>query len=435
MKNNKGSAAARFLWPLGLIAALAVATLVLSRPAFGQTVTGSISGTVVDPSGAAIPGAKVTLTSEQTKVSSTATSNSAGNFVFTALMPDTYDLAITAVGFATWEENGIVLNSQESRAVPNIALHVAAAKTEVTVVSAVTAPVPLTSGASSTTLNNTMVSQISVQGRDAAELIKLMPGMAINNGLSNTEWNSALTQINTGPIGPFSASGTQPYGGLQMIMNGSVITDAGNQGTQIANVNQDMTQEVTIQNASFDAEHAHGPVTFQATGKAGTSSFHGEGYVYTRNGSMNANNSYFNAKGIGKPIDHYWYPGFNVGGPILIPGTRFNKDHNKAFFFVGFEHLKQEPVGTLHSYMLPTAPMLTGNFTASTLAGYTGFAGAVPCAASSAWNFGNFCKGAVDNGSIVLYDATGAAIPSATIDANAAGAKIPLPRAPKSIPA
>jgi hypothetical protein len=377
-------------------------------------VTATLSGSVLDPSGAAIPGATVVLTNEATKVENTATSNSAGFFAFTALMPGSYTLTVSATGMATYKETGIALNAQESRTVSNITLHVATTKTEVTITSGAVVPVSLSSGASSTTLNNTMVSQLSVQGRDAAELIKLMPGMAINNGLNNSEWNSALTQINTGPIGVFAASGTQPYGGMQMIMNGSVIVDAGNQGTQIANVNQDMTQEVMIQNSSFDAEHAHGPVTFQATGKGGTSGFHGEAYVYTRNGSMNANNSYFKASGIAKPIDHYWYPGGNIGGPILIPGTNFNKSRDRAFFFVGFEHLIQEPVGTLHKYMIPTAPMLTGDFSQATLAGYTGFSGAVPCAASSAWNFGNFCKGALDNGSIVLYDQSGNALPAGT---------------------
>ena len=404
---------------LEAVFALSLALLVLTPGALGQTVTGSLSGTVVDPTGAAIPGASVVLTSEETKVARNATSNSAGFFGFSALMPGSYTLTVSASGMAKFEETGIVLNSQESRTIPNISLHVATAVTEVTVVSAALSPVPLDDGASSTTLNNTMVSQLSVQGRDAAELIKLMPGMSINSGLVNGEWNSALTQINSGPIGAFSASGSQPNGGLQMIMNGSVITDAGNQGTQIANVNQDMTQEVTIQNASFDAEHAHGPVTFQATGKSGSSAFHGSGYIYTRNGSLNANNSYFNASGISKPIDHYWYPGFNIGGPIYIPHAGFNQHRDKAFFFVGFEHLHQAPVGTLHKYMIPTAPMLTGDFTQSTLANYAGFAAAVPCAASSAWNYGTFCKGAVDAGNIVLYDSSGSVIPTATVDANA----------------
>ena len=269
------------------------------------------------------------------------------------------------------------------------------------------------------------MSQLAIQGRDAAELIRLMPGMAMNSGLGNTQWNSALTQINSGPIGAFSSNGTQPNGSMQLIMNGSVITDAGNQGTQIANVNQDMTQEVTIQNSSFDAEHAHGPVTFSATGKSGTSQFHGEGYVYTRNGSLNANNSYFNAKNVSKPIDHYWYEGFNVGGPVIIPGAAFNKHRDKAFFFFGFEHLNQKPAGALHSYVIPTAAMMSGDFTRGSIAPYKNFygSGSIPCADPTAWNYGNFCKSAVDNSQVTLYDANGNAYAPAAFDASVAAYK------------
>ncbi len=390
--------------------ALAVAAVlagfgVLQPRALAQVITGTITGTVRDMSGAVVPGAKVALTNQATKVVDNATANHDGSFVFPDLLPGTYRVSVSMTGFATWQESGIALHSQESLALPNIALHVATAKQQVTVVSALSSPVPINNGASSTTLNNRMVSQLSIEGRDAAELIKFMPGMAINSGLSNTEWNSALTQINSGPIGSFSGSGTAPYGGTQMVMNGSEILDPGNQGTQMANVNQNMTSEVSVSNAAFTAQYAHGPIIFQATGKTGTSAYHGEAYLYARNGSLNSNNSYFNASGIAKPIDHYWYPGGNIGGPIPFPFTSFNKNHDKAFFFVGYEHLDQLPVGTLHKYITPTSAMMNGDFSQSTLAplhDLSGFAGEVPCAASnsSAWNYGNFCSGAVSSGEI-----------------------------------
>ena len=180
---------------------LAVALVAFSSTAFSQTVTSSLSGTVRDTTGAVVPNATVVLTDVATHVAQTTISNGSGFFAYAALMPGTYDLSVSMKGFATWEEHGIRLSSNESRAVPNIKLQLATTKTTVTVVSAAASPVPLATGASSVTLNNRMVSQLSIQGRDAAELIKLMPGMAINSGIANTEWNSALTQINTGPIG------------------------------------------------------------------------------------------------------------------------------------------------------------------------------------------------------------------------------------------
>src|SRR5712692_2804036 len=300
----------------GMALAVVMLCVFSLQPAFAQTVTSSLSGAAADTSGATVPDAKVVLTNEGTMTSQTATSNASGYFSFVAIQPGKYTLTVQAKGFATWSEKGIVIYQQESRTIPNIALKVGTI-TETVEVSAAEEPVPLDSGVTSTTLNNTMVSEIAIQGRDAAELIRLMPGMAMNSGLGNTQWNSATTRIYDGPIGNFASNGSQPNGGMQLIMDGSVITDAGNQGTQIANINQDMTQEVTIQTSSFNAEQAHGPVTFSAIGKSGTSTFHGEGYVYTRNGSLNSNDSFFNAKGLKKPIDHYWYEGFNVGGPVL----------------------------------------------------------------------------------------------------------------------
>lgn len=414
---------------IAFFSVLSIALALAHLSAVAQTVTSSLSGTVVDSSGAVVPGAKVLLTEEATGTRHTATANSGGHFIFTAIFPATYDLKVSAPGFAAWEEKGIVLNQNESRTVPNITLNVGTTSQEVTV-TAGAEPVPIGTGASSTTLNSTMVSQIAIQGRDAAELMRLMPGMAINSGLNNTEWNSSITQINNGPIGAFSANGTQPNGSTQLMMNGSVITDAGNQGTQIANINQDMTQEVTIQNSSFDAEYAHGPVTVSAVGKRGGKDFHGELYEYMRNGSFNANNSFFNAKNVPRPIDHFWYTGGNLGGPIIIPGTDFNKSHQRAFFFFGFEHLKQEPPGALHQYFVPTPAMMQGDFTQSSLAPFSQFygSGAVPCAdVSGFWNYNTFCQNAVDKGQVTLYGTNGAPISPSAYDASiAAGSPIPV---------
>ncbi len=413
---------------MALIAALALVLLCLPCTASAQTVTSNLSGTVTDQSGSVVPGAQVVLTDQATKVQRTTKTNRDGNFAFVAISPSTYTITVTSKGFEAWQETGIVVNQSESRAVPTIRLKLGAVSETLTV-SAEALPVPVTSGASSTTLNNTMVSQLAVQGRDAAELIKIMPGMAINSGLNNSEWSSALTQINTGPIGMFSSSGTQPYGGMQLMMNGSVITDAGNQGTQIANVNQDMTQEVTIQDSSFDASHAHGPATFSAVGKSGTSQFHGEGYVYARNGSLNSEDAFLKYSDLKKPIDHYWYPGGNLGGPVIIPGTGFNKSHKRAFFFVGFEHLQQQPAGTLHKYFVPTPAMMQGDFTQSSLAPFANLnAGSthVPCADNSGfWNYNNFCSSAVDSGKVTLYDPNGNAISPATYDAAIAAGTYP----------
>jgi len=171
---------------------LSVALLLMPLSVMAQTVTGSLSGAVLDASGAVVPGATVVLTDEATGSSQTVTTNSAGRYSYTAIFPGTYTVKVTAKGFSAYQVKGIVLHQQESRSVPDVLLKPGATAEEVTV-NAETETVPIDTGASATTLNNTMVSQIAIQGRDAAELIRLMPGMAINNGLGNSEWSSALT--------------------------------------------------------------------------------------------------------------------------------------------------------------------------------------------------------------------------------------------------
>src|SRR5438445_13785771 len=81
--------------------------------------------------------------------------------------------------------------------------------------------VPLTTSESRTTITSTMLPELAIQGRDAAELIKIMPGMAMNTGLNQTQFSSLTTQTNSGPIGMYSASGGQPYGGLSMTTDGA----------------------------------------------------------------------------------------------------------------------------------------------------------------------------------------------------------------------
>lgn len=389
---------------------LAVTVFVLQAMVIAQTVTGSFSGTVTDTSGAVIPNATITLTDQATGTSRSTKSNGAGFYSFPVVQPSTYSLKAVATGFSTTETKGVTLAAKETRAV-NLTLKVGT-EAQTVEVSAGTEPVPLTTGASATTLNNTVVSQTAIMGRDAAELIRLMPGMAMNSGLGNAQWTSATTQINSGPIGQFSANGTQPNGSMQLIMNGSVITDSGNQGTQIASINQDMTQEVTFQNGSFDAEHAHGPVTFESVGKSGTKAFHGEAYVYTRNGSFNANDAFKDANHIKKPIDHYWYTGGNLGGPIPIPHWK-----DRAFFFAGFEHKQQSPAGALHQYFVPTQSMMSGDFSQSSLAPYSSFygTGGVPCVGAYGTG-GSFCSAQIAAGNIVLQkDASGKTV-GATIN-------------------
>ena len=231
-----------------LLAALFISCL----PAFAQNATGSIGGTVTDASGAIIPGAKIVLRNEGNGVTRESVSDSAGFFNFVAVYPGSYTVTINAAGFAPWEETGLPL-SQGANLSANAVLKIGTSTTQVEVISAAEVPVPTDNGAASTTLNQHMITEMAIQGRDAAELIKIMPGMGTTSGLSNSMWNSLTTQSNTGPIGNFSSQGTQPYGAMTMTSDGANLLDPGNQGTQTANINQNQIAEFSILTNAYGA--------------------------------------------------------------------------------------------------------------------------------------------------------------------------------------
>jgi hypothetical protein len=357
----------RSFWLLGLlIAALAVSQV----PAFAQFASGSIGATVTDATGAIVPAAKVVLKNEATNALRDTVTNSSGAFDFPSIPPATYTVTITAAGLQTYEETGITVTQGATLRLPTIILQVQSTKQEVEVVAGADVVVPVDSGQASQTLNKSMIENISIAGRDAAELIKIMPGMGMTGGLSQSMWGqgSVPTQQNTGPIGAFAAQGTQPNGGMTMTSDGANLLDPGNQGTQTANINQNQVQEVSVLTSAYGAEFAKGPVTFQAIGKSGGAQFHGQGYLYARNGIFDSNGSFNNSQGVQAPTNSFYYPGGDFGGPVIIPGTHFNKNHDKLFFYAAYEYMDQHPAGTLQSYFVPTAQMQAGNFTPAYLA-------------------------------------------------------------------
>jgi len=368
-----------------VFAGLLISVLIFSQlPAFGQVGTGRLSATVYDASGAVIPNAKVVLKNEASNSLRESVTNSSGYFDFQAIPPGSYTVTVTAPQFASWEGRGIQINQGASVTLPSITLAIKGTTVEVTIVSGADMIVPVDTGQTSTTLNSRMISQMTIAGRDAAELIKLMPGMGFNHGLQQGSSFDPTTGTsnNSGPIGMYAANGTQPFGGMTMTSDGANLLDPGNQGTQVANINADQTAEVTLLSSAYGAEFAKGPVTFQAIGKSGGAQFHGQGYVYARNGVLNSTDSFLKSQKVAKPDDHYYYLGGDFGGPVLIPGTGFNKNRDKLFFYAAYENMRQQTSGALHSYFLPTADMM-GQASGK---GYGDFTPAYLASLGSAWN-------------------------------------------------
>ena len=390
--NSQVACFGSFRWlkhSVGLVGLLGAAFL-LSSPAQSQQLTAALSGTTYDQTGAVIANANVVIKNEASGDTRHTVSNGTGAFTFPALPPGTYDLTVSASGFTSWQQNGIALNQGDNRSVPNIALAVGQSSQKVEVVAGAEALAPVDTGEVATTLNTQMVTDLPLQGRDAGELFRIMPGMAMTNGLTNSSsFNDRTVGTNSGPIGAYSANGTQPNGAIAYMFDGANLVDPGNQGTQIADINQDMTSEIKMLMSGYDAAYAKGPVVFQAYGKSGGSQFHGEAYLYARNNIFNSLDSFQKSQGVVKPDAYQYYPGGNVGGPVILPWVKFNRNHDKLFFWVGYEYMRQQPAGQLWQTFVPTTAMRDGDFSQATLATLAGLPGnhsaidQVPCPAAN----------------------------------------------------
>ncbi len=281
---------------------LAAALLTFSASAVGQQLTATLSGTTYDQTGAVIPKATVVAKNVASNDIRQTVSNNDGYFTFTALQPGTYSLTVSASGFRSWQQGGITLGQGDNRTLPNIALQVGEASQQVEVVAGAEAVAPVDTGEVATTLNTQMVNDLPLAGRDAGELFRIMPGMAFTNGLSQgSSFSDQVVGSNSGPIGAYSANGTQPNGAIAYMFDGANLVDPGNQGTQIADINQDMTSEIKMLMSGYDAAYAKGPVVFQAYGKSGGAQFHGEGYFYARNNVFNSIDAFQRSQGITSP--------------------------------------------------------------------------------------------------------------------------------------
>ena len=399
---SKSSWHRRVLWLLIPVLALSYSV------ANAQQLTATLSGTATDQTDAHIAGATVTVVSDTTGDKRDSKTDSSGFFSVTALPPGTYTVKISSKGFASWEETGILLNQGDSRTIPNIHLKISSDVTAVTVVSGADAEVPTDTAEISTTLNNELVDSAVLTGRNAAELIKMMPGVAFNNaGGVGSSYNSQTTGTNNGPAGNFSANGTQPYGSTAVILDGANLIDPGNAGTQIANINQDMTDSVKYLSASYGAEYAKGPAILQAFSKSGGQKFHGEAYLYARNTGFGYANDWNNkaeqesaAAGAAGATpasisaankltpQSFYYIGGNVGGPIAF--GRFNRNRDKLFFWGGYEKMIQHPFNSAVEMNVPTADQQAGDFNNNGVPGnivssiYPG-AYALPCNTDDGW--------------------------------------------------
>ncbi len=340
------------LWQL-FVSVLCVGAFATTLSA--QSLTGTLSGTVLDDQGGVLPGADVTLTNIESKSASRTVTNTDGVFVFAAVPAGTYSVRVELSGFTTWEATDILMRLGERRQVTGITMRVGGV-TEVISVTSRPDIAPLDSGEKSARLTSEQIQNVPMVGRSTAELLKLLPGMTPISGSTsnNPGFNGEIIGINgngdggkQSAIGNFSGNGTRADA-LDIVIDGAHASDPGCNCATSVNPNPDMVGEFKVLQSNYGAEHAKGPITIDVISKAGGRDFHGMGYLYMRDYRMNSNewrlNKFSTEPGAeNKPQNQFAYPGFNLGGPLIIPGTGFNSDRNRVFFFTGYEYLQAAP--------------------------------------------------------------------------------------------
>jgi hypothetical protein len=350
-------------WSLAAVGMLLISSGSLMT-SYGQAPSGTLIGTVTDPAGALIPNADVVLKDENSGALRRTVSNNDGFFTIAAIPAGTYTVDIAVPGFTTWQTGGIVFHQGDVIKLPDIQLAVSAITEKVSVSAVPDVLIPVNSGEKSEVITSGEIENLSIVGRNAVELLKILPGVVNSGGQTGgVRFTGEFTMFTTvgGAIGSYNVAGTRSET-LDINSDGANVIDPGCNCGSAVTPNVNMIQEVKVQVANFSAENTRGPVVFQTVTKAGTSTFHGQAYFHARNHIFNSQDWQANSFALPKPNSSYYYPGFNIGGPVLIPGTNFNRKRDKVFFFFGSEWMRQNVDLGVHATTVPTAKMRTGDF-------------------------------------------------------------------------
>jgi len=319
--------------------------LFIAGPAAAQ-YRASLQGAVTDQTGAVIPGATVTLTSEETNVAHTVTTNNSGVYAISSLAPGRYDLAIEKTGFAKKVLKGIDITSEQAQS-QDVQLALAAQAAQTVTVSAAEAPVLDTETANiSGTLTGQQITNLPTFGGDPFQTVELAPGTFGDNSRASNGDSANNLPGNAGPGGTSGSSSVfQTENQVQAVADGQRTENNSFQidgvevnslawgGAAVITPNEESVKEVTVQANPYDAENGRNSgAQVLVVSKNGTNEFHGSGMVKWDRPQFNA---YQRWNGPGNPVqkdtDRFNEYAGGVGGPII---------RNKLFFFFSTEVLR-----------------------------------------------------------------------------------------------
>jgi hypothetical protein len=315
--------------------ALVILCFATSLMMFGQFDTGTINGTVTDPSGAAVPKATVIATNVGTNQDVTTTSDGTGSFVITALSYGNYVVKASASGFADAKSPTLVLNVG---AVVRVSLKMSVAAAQESIeITGTPSTVDTESTETGSTLNATQVANLPINGRDVSNFLEVAQGSSNATGFFQGSINgleNIFTGLNVTVDGQNASRGD---------INGFLMTE-GQEQARVTRASIDSIQEIDFSNSGYGADKGFslGPQMNIVT-KSGTNQFHGTVFEFLRNDALDAKD-YFNT-GNKAPLRLNQFGG-NLSGPII---------KNKLFFFVNYEGDRTNITNFNALYEIPSA--------------------------------------------------------------------------------
>ncbi len=309
-----------------LLALIAGTVLSLAPRAFAQE-NATITGTVVDGSGAVVPNVAITLTNPATAQSRTTVSNSSGIYLFPSLSIGNFTLTAAAPGFQKYSKTDIVLNVDQTLK-EDIVLTVGSEGQTVTV-EADALQVQTETNELSNLISGQQVVQLATNGRNVTALAAL--GLGVSNNLPAFAGVNALTSANG-----LSFNGTRTSHNIYLL-DGGELNDRGCGGCFSSLPSMDAMAEFQTLSSNYGPDYGIGSGgTILMVLKSGAHDFHGELWEFNRNEDYDANNYFSNLAGQTRPEFRLNEPGGNIGGPLWIPGL-YNKAKDRTFFFVNEE--------------------------------------------------------------------------------------------------
>jgi hypothetical protein len=308
-----------------MIRGLTAALLVLLGSALWASDGGSLSGSITDPSGKAVPGAQVAATETATAVKQTITTDPRGFYSFQSLPVGSYNIEVAATGFKPLRRTGVAIDV-DSKAVVDASLTIGE-KSDAVTVSASAAHVETADTQMGEVITGKQMTAVPLNGRSYTDLLALQTGVVpVTSLTSDTAQDVGVSAFSpSGGLNPgtISVNGQREFAN-SFVLNGSDVEEDVNMGAAIV-PNLDSIAEFRILTSNFDAERGEfsggqiGVVT-----KSGTNAFHGDVFEFLRNTNLDARNYFSPARGT---FDQNQFGG-TLGGPIR---------KNKVFFFVDYQ--------------------------------------------------------------------------------------------------